>query len=255
MTLAGTIGLSLRSATARLLDSVLPPRCISCEAPVDGQGKLCPDCWSHVRFIDRPMCATCGLPFEFDQGDGALCGACAAENPAYRWARSVMVYNANSRDLILRFKHADRTDAAPTFAKWMSRSGQDLVAATDLVVPVPLHRVRLLKRRFNQSALLSNAIAKLSGLDREPGLLERVRNTPSQGGRSRSARIANVSGAFRVREKSRGKLDGRSVLLVDDVMTTGETVEACAKILAKSGALHVDVLTLARVVRASAAAI
>ena len=86
MTLAGTIGLSLRSATARLLDSVLPPRCISCEAPVDGQGKLCPDCWSHVRFIDRPMCATCGLPFEFDQGDGALCGACAAENLAYRWA-------------------------------------------------------------------------------------------------------------------------------------------------------------------------
>ena len=253
MTLAGTIGSSVRSATARLLDSVLPPRCISCEAPVDGQGQLCPDCWSHVRFIDRPMCATCGLPFEFDQGDGAVCGACAAANPVYRRAPSVMVYNADSRDLIFRFKHADRTDAAPTFAKWMARSGQDLVAATDLVVPVPLHRARLLKRRFNQSALLSNAIAKLSGLDPEPGLLERVRNTPSQGGRSRSAR--NVSGAFRVRSKFRGKPEGRSILLVDDVMTTGATAEACARILAKSGALHVDVLTLARVVRASAAAI
>jgi ComF family protein len=208
-----------------------------------------------VRFIDRPFCAACGIPFEFDQGDDALCGACIAYPPAYDRARSVMVYDARSRDLILRFKHADRTDSAPTFAKWMARSGRDLVGDADLVVPVPLHRARLLKRRYNQAALLSNAIAEFSGLARQPALLARVRNTPSQGGRSRTARISNVTGAFQVREKFWALVEGRSVLLVDDVMTTGATVEACAKSLAKSGAHQINVLTLARVVRASAGAI
>ncbi|MBT3396332.1 MAG: ComF family protein [Alphaproteobacteria bacterium] len=255
MTWTGAFSDAARSAGSRLLDSLLPPQCISCEAPVDTQGSLCPVCWSKVRFIERPLCAACGIPFEFDQGDDALCGACVAEPPAYNRARSVMVYDARSRDLILRFKHADRTDAAPTFAKWMTRAGQDLVRGADLVVPVPLHRARLLKRRYNQAALLSNGIADLLAVERQPALLARVRNTPSQGGRSRTARISNVTGAFQVREKFRGMVEGRSILLVDDVMTTGATVEACAKSLTKSGAHQIDVLTLARVVRASAGAI
>ena len=166
-----------------------------------------------------------------------------------------MVYDGRSHDLILRFKHADRTDAAPNFAKWMARSVQDLVRGADLVVPVPLHRARLLKRRHNQAALLSNAIADFSGLDRQPALLSRICNTSSQGWRSRTARISNVSRAFQVCEKFRAMVEGRSVFLVDDVMTTGATVEACAKSLAKYGAHQIDVLTLARVVRTSAGAI
>jgi len=137
----------------------------------------------------------------------------------------------------------------------MARSGHDLVGDADLVVPVPLHRARLLKRRYNQAALLSNAIADFSGLDRQPALLSRIWNTSSQGGRSGTARISNVSRAFQVREKFRPMVEGRSVLLVEDVMTTGAKVEACAESLAKSGAHKIDVLTLARVVRASAGAI
>ncbi len=255
MNLTGEIGMVARSAGAWVLDALLPPRCISCEAPVDTQGRLCPPCWSQVRFIVRPHCAACGLPFEFDQGEEAVCGACAAASPAYDRARSVMVYDAGSRDLILRFKHADRGDAAPTFGQWMVRTGRELLADADRIVPVPLHRARLFMRRYNQSALLSNAIAKLSGIAAAPELLERVRNTPSQGGRSRAARFTNVSGAFRVRAKSVAMAQGRRIILVDDVMTTGATIEACTKALSKAGASHVDVLTLARVVRASDGAI
>ena len=255
MNLAAAVGDAARSAGARILDALLPPRCISCEAAVDGPGRLCPECWSRVQFIAKPWCAACGLPFDFDPGEGVLCGPCSAEAPAYDAARSVMVYDDGARDLILRFKHADRTDAAPTFGRWMARAGQDLLAGADWVVPVPLHRARLLWRRYNQSALLAHAVGRAAMVPVAPDALERVRNTPSQGGMSRSARATNVAGAFRVRHGAKAHIEGRRIVLIDDVMTTGATVQACARTLRKSGASHIGVLTLARVVRAADGAI
>jgi ComF family protein len=178
-----------------------------------------------------------------------VCGACEAEQPAFDRARSVLVYDSASRGPLLAFKHADRTDAAPTFARLMVRAAAELLPETDLIVPVPLHRRRLLARRFNQSALLAQAIGREASIDAVPDLLVRSRHTPSQGGLSASARRRNVAGAFSLRKGSAEKVDGARMLVVDDVYTTGATVSACAAVLRRAGAVSVDILTLARVVR------
>ena len=241
-----------RRAVAGVLDALLPPRCVSCEAPVESQGRLCADCWGKVRFLEEPMCACCGVPFEFAHGAGTLCGACAATAPRFRRARSVFVYDDGSREIVLRFKHADRTDAAPVFGAWLARAGAAMLARAEVVAPVPLHRARLFRRRYNQAALLANAAGRAAGVAVAADLLQRVRNTPVQGGLSRVQRYANVRGAFRVRPGRRAAVDGRVVVLVDDVMTTGATADSCARALLGAGAVHVDVLTLARVVSTGA---
>jgi ComF family protein len=231
------------------LDLLLPPRCISCQSSTDLPGELCATCWSEVRFIDDPICAACGFPFEYDLGPGALCAACHTQPPQYARARTVMAYDDHSRGLVLAFKHGDRLEGAPTLARWMARAGRELLADADIIAPVPLHRWRLLSRRYNQSAVLANQIARTADCLSVPDLMSRVRATPSQGGLSRSQRRKNVSGAFAVRSQRRAEVEGRKVLLIDDVMTTGATVDACAKVLVKAGAERVDILTLARVVR------
>lgn len=195
------------------------------------------------------MCRCCGYPFELDPGPDSLCGACLQSPPAFDRARSVVVYDAGSRDLVLAFKHADRTEATPAFARWMQRAGSELLADAEVVVPVPLHRWRLFRRRYNQSALLANTIGELAGLTVVPDLLVRRRNTPSQGRFSAAGRRRNVSGAFRVNARYQPKVKGRRVLLIDDVLTTGATATVCAKVLRRAGATGVDVLVLARVVR------
>ena len=230
-----------------VLDALLPPRCLACTEAVDVPGRLCAACWADVDFITAPHCATCGLPFAFDEGAEAVCGACAAETPAFDRARAVLRYNGVARSLVLGFKYGDRTHAAPSFAGWIGRGGGALVDHAEVVTPVPLHRWRLFSRRYNQSALLAREIAHAGGLDFAPDLLRRTRHTPSQGGLNRRQRLLNVRGAFTLR---RGRsVAGRRVLLIDDVMTTGATVNACAKALKRAGAETVDVLTLARVVR------
>ncbi len=208
---------AILAGAQRVLGWVLPARCLNCDALVDRQGDLCAPCWTSLRFIAAPQCVCCGLPFEFAHGDGALCGACAAEAPVYRRARSVLAYDDASRGLVLRFKHADRTDLAPAFGAWLARAGAELLREADVVAPVPLHRRRLFARRYNQSALLAVAVAKASGVPAAPMLLARTRNTPIQGGLSRNGRLDNVRGAFTVRRP----VVGRRVVLVDDVFTTG----------------------------------
>lgn len=238
------------SDTARLaLNAVLPPRCLACGAAVGQTGALCGPCWEGIDFLAPPLCRSCGFPFELDPGDEPVCGACRRQPPAFDRARAVFAYNAGSRDLLLGFKHADRTDAAPAFAQWMARAGTELLPDADAVVPVPLHRWRLFRRRYNQAALLARHLGRLTGVPVLPDLLVRRRRTPSQGAFSPAGRRRNVAGAFAVRRHDDAAVAGKRVLLVDDVLTTGATVEACARVLRRAGAAGVDVLTLGRVVR------
>ena len=231
-----------------LLGLLLPRRCLACGATVESDGALCAECWPHIRLLAPPCCACCGLPFDYDQGTDAVCAGCAAWLPVFDRARAVFAYDDASRGPVLAFKHADRTDAAPAFVRMMIQAAGDLLAEDPLIVPVPLHRSRLLMRRYNQAAVLGNALAKQTGLVAVPDLLVRRRRTPSQGGLGASARRRNVRGAFAVREGRNSVLRDRRVLLIDDVMTTGATVEACARPLLRAGAQAVDVLTLARVI-------
>ena len=237
----------LRRMGRLALDALLPPQCLCCGEVVGEPGVLCPTCWERIDFITEPLCACCGAPFELSLGPDALCGGCIRESPGFARARAVFVYADPAKALILRFKHADRTDMAPAFAHWMSRAGAELIAEADLIAPVPLHWTRLLRRRFNQAALLANAVAKLSGRPAAPRLLLRRRRTPTQGGLGREARGRNVRGAIAVRNAE--QVVGRRILLIDDVLTTGATVSECSRVLLKAGAVAVDVLTIARVVR------
>ena len=238
----------LRRARDRLLDFLLPPRCLACAAPVAATGTLCTACWRAVTFLGAPCCAGCGYPFDFDVGPGGLCGACMAAAPRFDRARAAMRYDDASRALVLALKHGDRLHLAPPLAQWMKRAGAELLADTDLQLPVPLHWTRLFARRYNQSALLAQAIAKAGGPLVLADALIRRRRTPSQGNKNASARRRNVAGAFVVNRPD--EIRGKRVVLIDDVLTTGATVEECARILKRAGAVRVDVLTLARVVRA-----
>ncbi len=232
------------------LDAVLPPLCLSCGAVVGEPGSLCPACWAAMEFLAAPLCDACGHPFDVDPGIGAamLCAPCLAKAPPWGRARAVLRYDGASKPLILRFKHADRLEGAPAFARWMARAGADLLECAELVVPVPLHRWRLLARRYNQAAVLALALARLGGVPALPDALVRVRRTLPQGHMDRDQRRRNVSGAFAVPPRRRAQVAGRRVLLVDDVLTTGATAGECARVLRANGAAAVDVLTLGRVV-------
>lgn len=243
-----------RDVKTGLLNLLFPPLCIGCREPLgDGRG-FCPDCWAGIAFLDGPSCHCCGLPFGFDPGPETLCGACLARPPAFDRARAIFAYDESSKGPILALKHADRLDLVPGFAQWLARSGRALLAEADLIVPVPLHRLRLWKRRYNQAAELARCLAAQSGKPAAAGALVRIRPTESQGAMvSARARRRNVRGAFRVLEPP--QVRGRNILLVDDVLTTGATVEACARALKRAGAARVTVLALARVVKAAEALI
>ena len=231
-----------------LRDLLWPPRCLGCDAAVAAQGSLCPRCWGALAFITAPHCPSCGLPFEHPVPDGLACGACLADPPPFERARAPFVYGGTARRLVLAFKHGDRTDMAAALAERMASAAASLLSEADILVPVPLHRRRLWRRRYNQSALLAHALGRLGGRPVATGLLLRRRATPSQGGRSRSGRIRNVAGAFALSTEAPAQLDGCRILLVDDVFTTGATVREAARALRRGGAAAVDVVTLARVV-------
>lgn len=245
----GRLASLLRAAARGALDAVLPPQCLSCRVEVEEPDGLCPACWSRLSFITAPFCARCGLPFPHPVGDGALCAACLRRPPPYDRARASLRYDEASRGLILAFKHGDRMAAAPALARFLARAGAELLAEADLLAPVPLHYFRLVGRRYNQSALLALALGRLAGRPVATDLLRRTRATPSQGGLDARARRRNVAGAFAPAPSRLPLIEGARVLLIDDVHTTGATVEACARSLKAAGARAVDILSVARVVR------
>jgi ComF family protein len=235
----------LKRTGAGFVDLLLPPRCPSCRAIVGEDGSFCAPCWSHLDFLTAPMCACCGLPFAYSAGDAALCGACMETPPPFDHARAALAYNGASAGLVLALKHGDRTGLARIMAGMMARAAAPMLADRPLLVPVPLHTRRLRVRRFNQAALLAHALARRTGLRVLATALARVRDTPLSRGMSRRQRAENVRGAIRVRAAARIK--GAHILLVDDVMTTGATAEACARVLRRAGAARIDIVTFARV--------
>lgn len=238
----------------KFLDFILPPACPITGERVAAPGLLSPGGWAQLRFIDDPVCARCGAPFAIDYGAGAECAACIAEPPAFDRARAAVLYQEASHKLIVSFKHSDRTELVPLFAAWLARAGAPIIGSGTIIVPTPLHPRRLLSRRYNQAALLAGALAEKTGLPVSHAL-RRTRKTPPQQALSAEARKRNVAGAFVVREKSACDINGAHILLIDDVLTTGATLSACARALKKAGAATVDALVLARVVRGGVEAI
>jgi ComF family protein len=232
------------------LNLLFPPLCMVCREQVGMASSLCAACWQKIGFLDGPCCECCGLPFEFDPGPGTLCATCLARPPAFDRARAVMRYDEASKAPILALKHADRLDHVPGFARWLMRVGRVLLDEADVIIPVPLHGRRLWARRYNQAAELARALSRLSGKPAQNRVLLRAKPTQSQGEMpSAQARRRNVQGVFAVEAKMRPLVYGKVVLLIDDVLTTGATVEACARALKRAGTQKVHVLALARVVR------
>ena len=231
------------------LDLLLPPQCLTCEAPVAAHGLFCATCFTAVTLIGDPCCTRCGLPFASaaQGGRDGTCDACRAAPPRFAHARAALRYDAAARKLILPMKHADRGELAALLAPFLLRAGAPLLDAAEVLVPVPLHRWRLFARRYNQAALLARALGRLAHRPVLPDALRRLRPTASLGGKSAAERAAELAGAFAVRASRVPRIAGRRVLLIDDVLTSGATANACAEALLAAGARSVDVLAAARV--------
>jgi len=233
------------AAARLLLNSILPPQCLACSAVVETPGQVCGACFKTFTFIAPPHCGICGLPLDQTVTEDLICGACVVERPAYGQARAAFIYDAHSKPLVLKLKHGDRTDMAAHLGKWLHRAGREVIETADVLVPVPLHRWRLLVRTYNQSALLAQALGGLAEKPVAANALIRTKATVSQGGLSRKERRRNVAHAFKVENPH--AIEGKRVLLIDDVLTSGATANACAVALLNAGAAAVDVLALARV--------
>ncbi len=234
--------------TARLaLDIALPTLCVACREPVYGEG-VCAACWAKLSFIATPYCPRLGIPFVYDPGPELLSMEAIANPPAYNRARAAVRYDDVAKTLVHALKYQDRTDLAPAMGRWMARAGRELLVEADLLVPVPLHWKRGWSRRYNQSGALARVIERQSGVKLATETLRRVRSTQQQIGLTRTERAGNVQGAFKVTPDRKADIAGRRVILVDDVLTSGATVDACARALLRAKAAQVDVLVFARVV-------
>lgn len=234
---------------SQIIKIFLPPRCIKCGAVLSDDDGLCPECFNQLNFITAPYCHRCGHPFEEATGSKKLiCANCAKKHKTpFRFNRSALYYDDISKDLILALKFMDKTENAKTLAKWLYIAGHDIwQEEVDILVPVPLHYKRLIKRRYNQSALLVKELSKLAGIKADYTSLIKHKSTKPQVQFSGRERVKNVKGVFSVKHPE--KIQGKRVVLIDDVMTTGSTLKECALALKKAGAKSVDTLTVARVI-------
>lgn len=242
------IGLRLQAGLRGLVGSIYPPTCIACQAATGEAQALCPACWRGIGFIERPYCERLGTPFPIDLGAGLVSPAAMAEPPVFARARAVCRFDGTARELVHRLKYGDRVELALALGPMMAQAGRELTAEADLILPVPLHRTRLWRRRFNQAAALAHIVARETGLPLAATALARIRPTRQQVGLTRHQRAQNLQGAFQVPPAMGGHIADRRILLVDDVLTTGATVNAASRALLRAGATAVDVLTFARVV-------
>src|SRR3954465_1559047 len=236
-----------RHAARLALDIALPTLCVACREPVHGEG-VCAQCWAKLSFIAPPLCPRLGIPFIYDPGPGLLSMEAIADPPAYGRARAAVRYDDVARTLVHALKYQDRTDLAPAMGRWMARAGHELIKGPDALIPVPLHWRRGWSRRYNQSGALARVIADQTGANLLSEALRRIRPTQQQIGLSRSEGATNVEGAFRVAADRKPDVQGRRIILIDDVLTSGATADACARALLRAKAAQVDVLVFARVV-------
>ena len=235
------------NAWRKLVDVITPPLCLACQIPVTSGAALCLECWSKLQFIDDPVCAVLGTPFAYDEGEGAVSPAAIADPPVWDQARGVVAFDQAAGHLVHLLKYQDNAEAGLAMARMMAGAGRSLLAEADVIIPVPLHRKRLWQRRFNQAAFLAQRLSEASGTPWVHGVLQRVEATTSQVGLDASQRRKNVRKAFDVAAEKRPAVDGKVVLLVDDVRTTGATANACAATLKKAGAARVLLLSFALV--------
>ena len=226
---------------------IAPAVCLSCHQRISGHDALCASCWQQVAFITPPLCDRLGLPLPYGSGGPLISAAAAADPPPYDRARASAVFDGVTRELIHGFKYADRHEARRLLARWMVHAGAELLADADVIVPVPMTRWRLIRRQFNQAALLCQEISRISRIQFDPFILRKTRTTPTQVGSSAAQRARNVAGAFAVSDGARDRVEGRNVIVVDDVITTGATVSACARALRAAGAKRIDILAAAMV--------
>ena len=231
--------------TAWFKDCIAPPVCIACHVRLDRHDALCPACWSGIAFIQAPVCDRLGIPLPFDAGPNAVSAAALANPPDFDRARAVAHYGGTMRRLIHDKKYRDRHEGRRLLGRLLTTAGQELTATADIILPVPLAHSRLMSRRYNQSAELARVLSEATVIPYEPQMLKRRRRTRPQVGLTHAQRRENVAGAFAVSASAKGRLAGKHILLVDDVLTSGATVNACARTLKRAGAASVDVLTLA----------
>lgn len=238
---------AVRVGLRRSADILFPASCIGCRIEVSEPGTLCPECWSQLRFIEKPYCPVLGIPFNHDFGENFMSAEAIANPPPFRRLRSAVLHRGAAQRMAVSLKFHDRTDLASWMARWMQRAGRELLDECDVILPVPLHKWRFWSRRFNQSAELARSLAQLSGKPYEPQAIRRIRQTNQQIGLGLKERKRNVDGAFRVPKEHDIHVRGRRVLLIDDVYTTGSTAKAATRALLRGGAKSVDVLTFSRV--------
>ncbi len=241
---------AIGKAGGKALDIILPPHCLNCQTATADAHQLCSICWPRFHFLQAPLCHCCGQPFPHDDiiENDLLCARCIQRQPKFNHARAVWAYDDISKPLILKLKHSDALSLVPGLSRWLWQIGREFIPHDALIVPVPLHWRRLAWRRYNQAAVLAQRLARLSQTQYLPDALLRKRATPSQGKQTAKRRWTNMRGAFAINKKHATTLKDSSVVLIDDVFTTGATIDACCRMLRRAKVKQIIVLTLAKVV-------